>query len=133
MVAAAFKGRNMRAKQILTLAAMLPATIMSLASCVEVPPVEQWPRTSTTGVRQIGPDTYYVEIIRRSDASSDARMAAFHHAQITCEKQDKVEFIVNESHTINYNTIELTFRCLDYDDPLIRKLYFDGKGGGKQR
>ena len=119
---------NMRALQALALSA-----ILSLAGCVEVPPIEQWPRTSTRGVRQIGPDTYFVEIIRRSDAASDARMAALHHAQSTCAKQDKVEFIVDESHTINYNTIELTFRCLDYDDPLIRRLYFDEKGGGNQR
>ena len=130
MASAAFKINewNMSALPVLAL-----SIILSLAGCVEVPPLEQWPRTSTRGVRQIGQDTYFVEIIRGSDAPSDARMAALHHARSTCAKQDKVEFIVDESHTINYNSIELTFRCLDYDDPLIRRLYFDEKGGGKQR
>ena len=101
--------------------------MFSVVGCVEVPVIEQWPRTSTTGVRKIGLDTYYVEIIRRSESPSDATLAAYHHARTTCEKQDKVELITNEDHTINYNTIELTFKCLAYDDQDIQKFYYKGK------
>ena len=86
--------------------------------------IEQWPRTSTTGVRKVGPDSYFVEIIKRSESPSDARLAAYYHARTTCEKQNKVELITKESHTINYHTFELTFRCLDYDHPEIKEIYY---------
>lgn len=97
--------------------------MFSVVGCVEVPVVERWPRTSTTGVRKIGPDTYYVEIVRRSESPSDATLAAHHYARRTCEKQNKIELITQESHSVDYNIIELTFECLDYDDQEIQKIY----------
>ena len=77
--------------------------------------------TKSSGVLQLGPDTYSVSVASRT---GDSRKVALNEAKAFCVGVGK-ELLVTNIRGPSYN-LEVVFRCLSKGDPeLVRPVYRD--------
>ena len=93
----------------LSLAMTFSVLIMSLSGCA--------PRS--TGVLLMGQDTYLISVSDPGD-KEEARKTAYNEAKQECTNQGKELSILSEKK-VRFATIDLTFKCLDKNDPEINK------------
>lgn len=78
--------------------------------------------TKSSGVLQLGPDTYSVSVA--SSKTIDARKVALNEAKAFCVGIEK-ELLVTNTRGPSYD-LEVVFRCLNKGDPeLVRPVYRD--------
>ena len=81
--------------------------------------------TKSSGVLQLGPDTYSVIVeVNHSTAPLDARKAALSEAKVFCVGVGKELLVTNTRRPSS--DVEVVFRCLNKGDPeLVRPVYRD--------
>ena len=82
--------------------------------------------TSTSGVQQMGRETYMVQhgVAPAAGGGPEARRRAFADAEAQCQKQNKRVLVTNTTGSRGASgdetRFELIFRCLDENDPEYR-------------
>jgi len=85
------------------------------------------PRSS--GVLIVGEDKYSIAVSGGDEKIVEAKKIAYTEANQECANQGKEILVLSESR-VRYGTIDLTFRCLDKDDPEIQKTPVKEKDSG---
>lgn len=76
---------------------------------------------TSSGILKMGPDTYSLSVTDELEGVPGAKKAAFAEASAYCEQLKKEILVINTSSNSSLfdssGQFEMTFRCLDNDDP----------------
>lgn len=105
----------------LSLLLTLSMVMISICGCIEY---KGWPRMTSSGVKDLGAGTYYVNVESDYNNVDNLLKAANEAASYKCLEKGK-DFVVISQDIIGFSNVQLVFKCIETDEMKIQRLPTD--------
>jgi hypothetical protein len=112
---------NMTKSTHFLLLLILIMVMTSFCGCIQY---KEWPRITSSGVKDLGAGTYYVNVESDYNNVDNLLKSANEAASYKCLEKGR-DFVVISQDIIGFSNVQLVFKCIETDEMKIQRLPTD--------